>query len=440
MKRFITFLIAALATMAMVSSVAAAPSSYNTGFQVANLSSNEAAIVISYVSQDGTTATTVNDTIAADASNTYFPIAADAGFNGSVVISSNEPVAAIANVLGDGFAFGASYESFSGGAATVSMPIIFKSFFGFDTWFNVQNAAAPGGADVDVEISYAGTACTETATIAAGAAQTFSQASNSCLPAGYNGAATVTATGGNIVATVMETSSGTLFAYNGFTTGSMTPVMPLVQSNNFGYNTGIQLQNTGDTATDVTIAYTPSSEGTSCTETLTVAPGAAATFAITGGASCVAPGGATFIGSAAVTANSASQPLVGVVNQLLYVGGAPSDKGSSYNAIDPSSATSTVNFPLIMQANFGYFTGFNVFNAGSTSASVTCTFSGAGAPTAVTQSIDAGAALTAVQTGADTYVGSVTCTGAGASLVGVANQLSSSGSGDTFFAYGGFNQ
>lgn len=446
MKRFITFLIAALATMAMVSSVAAAPSSYNTGFQVANLSSNEAAIVVSYVSQDGTTATTVNDTISANASKTYFPIDADAGFNGSVVISSNEPVAAIANVLGDGFAFGASYESFSGGAAEVNLPLIFANLSGFNTWFNVQNAAAPGGASVDVTVSYANSTCTETATIAAGAAATFDQSSNSCLGTGYLGAATITATGGNVVATVMQTSDATLLAYNGFTGGSLMPVMPLAAANNGGFYTGIQLQNTGDTSTNVTIDYAPSLAGSACQQTETIAPGASATFAINSPSSCLGLGASTFIGSAAVTANSASQPLVGIVNQLLYVGSTPSDKGSSYNAIDPATATGSVNFPLIMQNNSGFFTGFSVFNTGGSSADVTCTFSAntlAGqtfVPADVSETVASGAALATVQnTSSDSYVGSATCSGAGASLVGVANELLP-GSGDTFFTYGGFNQ
>ena len=69
---------------------------------------------------------------------------------------------------------------------------------------------------------------------------------------------------------------------------------------------------------------------------------------------------------------------------------------------------------------------------------VTCEFSGSDAPADVTGTIAAGAALTAVQTGTDSYVGSVTCTADGP-VVGVANELGGA-TGDTFFAYGGFNQ
>lgn len=439
MKKFV-LLAALLLALVVVTSVSAQPTTYNTGFQIANLSSSDATVVISYVNQDGTIDATVNATIPANGSVTYFPIGASSGFNGSVVISSDQAVAAIANVLGDGSAYGASYESFSSGSTTINLPLIMKDNFGFNTWFNVQNASAPGpgGSAVTVDISFsgAGASCNQTGvSIPAGAAKTFDQATNSCLPAGYVGSATITATGGNIVATAMETGSATLFAYNGFKSGSTNPIIPLVQANNFGYSTGIQIQNTGGSATDVTVSYTAGSAGSNCTETQTIAANSSATFGLN--SSCTGLGGSTFVGGAAVTANSTNQDLVVIVNQLNYN---TNDKGAAYNGFDPATASSTVNFPLIMQDNFGYFTGFNVYNAGSSDASVTCTFSsGSNAPANINTTVSAGSAYTAVQTGSGQYVGSVTCTAAGGSLVGVANELGS-GSGDNFFAYGGFNQ
>jgi hypothetical protein len=92
-----------------------------------------------------------------------------------------------------------------------------------------------------------------------------------------------------------------------------------------------------------------------------------------------------------------------------------------------------------MQANFGFFTGFNVYNAGASSTTVNCVFSGAGAPAPVGATLAAGETMTAVQTGATSYVGSVQCTAPSGSIVGVANELSSA-AGDNLFAYGGFNQ
>jgi hypothetical protein len=429
MKKIAVVLVLALA-MVLVTAVSAQPSTYDSGFQVANLSGDEAAVTIQYVNQNGTVAAEVMDTIPANDSTTYFPIGADPGFNGSVVISSDQPVAAIVNVLGDGFAFGASYESFTEGADTVNLPLIMKGNFNFNTWFNVQNASAPGGSPVDVTISYAGTACEETATIEAGAAATFNQATNACLPTPYVGAATIEATDGNVVAAVMQVGPTTLFAYNGFTDGATNPVMPLVQGNNFNYFTGIQVQNTGNAATDVTVSYVAGAAGNDCTQTETIAPGASATYQ-----DCSSMAVPTFIGGASVSVNSADQPLVAIVNQLNL----PDGKGAAYNGFDPGLATDSVNFPLIMRDNFGFFTGFNIYNAGMANANVTCTFSGAGAPAPVNATVAPGDTLTAIQLGSGLYVGSVQCTAAGGSLVGVANQLGSA-AGDNLFAYGGFNQ
>lgn len=435
MKKITALLIAGIIALLTVSMASAQINSYSSGFQVANQSSNTATIVIQYINQDGTVNTEIQDTIDPNGSKTYFPIGASAGFNGSVVISSNESIVAITNVLGNGFDFGASYESFSAGAASVNLPLVMKENFSFNTWFNVQNASSPdSGSDVNVTVTYPGTSCTETATIKAGAAATFNQQTNTCLPSGHVGSASITATGGDIVATVMQVGPAQLLAYNGFTGGSNQPVMPLVQAANFGFFSGIQLQNTGSASTDVTVSYAPGTSGTACTETQTIAAGQSATFALA--SSCAGTGASTaFVGSASVTTNSASQPLVGIVNQTNF-----SNKGSAYNALNENSASATVSFPLIMQDNFGFFTGFNVFNAGGASASVTCTFSsGANAPATINQTLAAGASFTAVQTGSGQYVGSATCTAAGGSLLGVANELGS-GTGDDFFAYIGFNQ
>src|SRR5574341_271497 len=82
-------------------------SSYTSGFQVQNLSGSTANITLTYYNQDGTTAASVGDTITQNGSKTYFPLTSVAtGFNGSVVISSDQPIAAIANVLGDNGVFG----------------------------------------------------------------------------------------------------------------------------------------------------------------------------------------------------------------------------------------------------------------------------------------------------------------------------------------------
>jgi hypothetical protein len=444
MKKIVVLLALVAALLLVVQAVGAQGGlSYDSGFQIQNLDdTNDATVTIEYYDQDGTVNTTVTDSIPAGSSVTYYPIDPAAGFNGSVVVSSEFPVAAIVNVLGKGLAYGASYNGFTAGTETVSLPLIMKENSGYSTWFNVQNA---GTAAVDVDVAYAGTACTDSATIQPGAAATFDQEVDQCLTSGYVGAATVSAPGGSVVATVMQVGPTTLFAYNGFTGGATNPVIPLVNANNSGYITGVQVQNTGGTDTDVTLDYAPV-VGTACSETKTVPAGSSATFALyafTFGGD-PDPGtndcdfGETFVGSATVSANSAGQDLVGIVNQLSPAG----NKGSSYSAFDASSATGTVVMPLIMDRNSGFYTGFNVQNVGAGSTTVTCTYTsndGTITDSETSGTLDPGDAFNSLQLNqlANGFVGSGVCE-ASENIIGVVNELGS-GSGDQLFSYEGFN-
>ncbi len=439
-KRMVSIGLVLMVSFLLTSIVGAQPSSYSSGVQIANLDdSNTANIIVSYYNQDGSVNTTVNDQIQPGKSVTYYPLQTSAGFNGSAVVSADRPIAAIVNVVADNFLFGASYDSFSEGASEVSLPLIMKGNGGFSTWFNVQNA---GSAPTDVTVSYAGTSCTENGTIQPGAAKSFDQSGNSCLSNGYVGAATVTTANASekVVATVMEVGSNTLFAYNGFTSGSTNPVMPLVNANNGGYVTGIALQNTGNSATTVTVSYVPSAAGTACTQTRTIPAKSFGSFAFNafssngdkGTTNCVH--GQKFVGSASVTANSSNHELVGIVNQLNF----SANKAAAYNAFDTNLATSKVVAPLIMDRNAGYYTGINVQNVGASAANITCTFSNSDGSITETynQNVAPGSALSHIQLNfiANGFVGSGVCEASGASLIGSVNELGS-GTGDQLFAY-----
>jgi hypothetical protein len=443
------------AAMAMVLILALIPLgiaqavTYTSGFQIQNLTSTTANISIVFYDQAGVAQATVPDTISGDSSKTYFPLSAvSVGFNGSVVVSSDQNVAAIANVLGDGGNMGASYGGFSSGATTVNLPLVMKENYGINTWFNVQNA---GSSAATVNVTYAGSpapsgGCPDSASVEPGAAATFDQSTDSCLASGFVGAATLTSSE-PIVATVMQVSAESLLAYTGFTTASTAPQMPLILSGYYNAGTGIQIQNTGGTATDVTISYTPSSgfPGAACTETKSISPGASTTFAFPSmPVSCYTDGGSAgsdaFVGSGKVTGNTTSQDLVAIVNQITF-GDA---NQAAYNAVDPATATNKVSLPLIMDRNYGIFTGISIANVGSSATDITCTFSGT-SYTASATGVAPGAALTDVQLNqiADGYVGSATCTASGGDelIAGIVNELTNGSptNVDGLLTYEGFN-
>lgn len=408
--------------------------SYTSGVQVQNLESVTATIAITYYNQDGSVDATVDDTIPANGSKTYFPIDASEGFNGSAVVSSDRLVAAITNILGDGGDAAASYVGASSGATELQLPLLMKNNSGFNTWFNVQNV---GSEAAQVEVTYSD-GITNTATIEPSAAHTFFQSDEAHSEKVFS--AVVNSTNDvPIVATAIEESSDVMFAYSGFTGGSTNPVMPLINANNAGYVTGIQIQNTSGSSTDVTVSYTPSAAGTACTETQTIPANQSKTFALaafTSGANSDCAAGAKFVGSAQVTGNTAGANLVVIVNQLLS-----GVNGEAYGGFDPAQATSKIVLPLIMDRNAGYFTGFNVMHVGGSEATVTCTFTGSSYT--VSDTLSEGEALTDLQANqiADGYVGSATCEAdqADAKIVAIVNELGPSSTADQLLVYEGIS-
>lgn len=458
------------------------------GVQVQNLDANPATLSFQAVDQAGNVVKNFTDPtqIPGNSSRTYFPldtIGLTSSFNGSLVVSSDKAVAAIANInatSGSGVPVAASYGGVSNGAPLLTLPLIMKNNGAkkFDTTFNVQNA---GQSDTTVTVTYipaaadsGNTGCTQSATIKAGASATFNQNADTS----YTGCAGLTTGGGkfvgsakvqasaniNIASAVLEASQINLLAYTGFgpTQASNTPTFPLVNANNNGNQTGIQIANLGTQDTDVTVSYKASAgSGTDCAEKQTVKAGSSTTFALIafannslGAAENCADAPTKFVGSGTVTANSAAQPLVAVINQTNNAKGF----GSAYGSFNASSATDKVSMPLVMDFNgkFHVFSGISVVNVGNAAVDIKCTYStqngNTPAPDTAT-GVAPGGSLVVVHnnklhTGSTSYVGSADCVATGAGekkIVGVVNQtpalLSVGGApaGDKLLTYEGFS-
>ncbi len=412
---------------------------YTSAYQVYNLESTQAQISILFYDQNGNNVNTVSDTINGNSSKTYFVVNQIAtSFNGSIVIASSTQVASIANVHGNNYYANGSYVAQSEGNTTVQIPLLMKNNSGYTTWFNVQNT---GSSDANVNVSYSDGTSVGPITIKSGAAKTFYQASEPHSTAIFAGTVTSTQP---VVVTVIEENSGIIFAYNGFKSSSTNPVLPLVQANNSGYDSGVAVMNNGSTSTQVTITYTPSpgaGNGTQCTETQTIPAGQIKVYALsafatsTPGSTCTP--GARFVGSAKVTGNSANQPLTIVVNQHKRP-----INGGSYSGFNPAEATSRVIFPLIMDRNSGWWTGFNLQNVGSSNTTVSCTFTNTSYTIPATV-LQPGQALNALQNNAigSGYIGSATCTATGgdAKIIGVVNEARVGGTSDQLMTYEGIN-
>lgn len=437
---------------------AAIPITYESSIQVRNLTSTAGTITLTFYDLSGTiVGTPLTDAIAANETKSYYrgTMPVDAGFNGSVVISADVEIAAMSNLVGLNASASpisyAAYSGFAGGATSAYLPTLFKDNYGYNTFFYVQNT---GSASTAVNIVYSDGTTANIAAIAPGQSVIVSQKTETHTPKVFS--ATLTSTVAPIAVTVVEEGS-TLFSYTGFGSGAANPLMPLINQNNYGYFTGVQIMNTGTASTVVTVSYTPSMGGTACYETRTLAAGTSKTFSQyvfyesqnesgdpAFATNCVM--GQTFIGSAKVTANTTTAPLVAVVNQLQ-----PSQiKGGAYIAFDPSQGGSKIVYPLIMDRNYGYFTSHSIVNVGTTeiaAGELSCLFTGTDktGPVSVTLSnsaaipVDASWTLNHQGLLGDGFVGGATCTGpAGALLVGTSNQLGATVGVDTLLVSEGF--
>lgn len=413
---------------------------YMTGVQFVNLANSPATVQFTAYTADGATAGSGSYQATANQVVTLFPLpGVSTGFSGALTLTSDKNGAAIANLLSSDFSGSASYVSRSQGATKVSLPLLSASSGGNSaTWYSLQNT---GTAAAQVQVRYSD-GITATATINPGAARTFYQNQEAHVARVFAGTITSTQP---LVAAVIQEVNQLIFAYTGFTTnGGPKLVFPLVNfGGGAGYVTGIQIQNTGDQATDVTLSYLPSAAGSGCAETRTIAAGASATFALlafTPNQSDTADNcadGSRFVGSAEVTGNSANQPLVGIANQLL-----PGRNGETYTAFTPEEATAKVVMPLIMDRNGGFFTGFSVMNVGTSATTVTCTFTNT--PYTITATLTSGQALTDIQADkiGQRYIGAGTCTASEdhAKIVAIVNQLGANPNADQLLVYEGINQ
>ena len=331
-KKLLTTL-AAVITAAGGLGVARADTGYTASFTTSityqNIGTGPATILINYYPQaNGTPVPITPAVLAAGASASIFAgsLALPAGFNGSAVISSDQPIAATAVQLSTGA--GSTVKNrplsngFAAGASQVLIATALKNRFGVTERFNVQNAHS---AAVDLTVKFfnadASGALVKTVTVAnlpVGAASTFDLGTIADIPDNFNGSATVdavqsgTTTPAPVVAAALElsVSDDRVSSFEGVSGGASTLYMPSALCNAFGgQNTAYAIQNTSAaTAAAVTVTYKDTAGATVATQTATINPGAKFSSA-----ACAAGAPAGFNGSATIAATGASVVAIGKV-------------------------------------------------------------------------------------------------------------------------------
>ncbi len=356
MKRIRLFTILALiaAFFAVVGS-ASAQIAYNAPFTTSityqNVGTGTATIVFQFYPENNGTPVSVPKTLAEGAGGSLYVgslTEVAAGFNGSVVMSSDVPVVAtLVQISGDSAVKNRPLSNgFSSGASEYLLATVLKNQFSTSSRFSVQNASSTS-VDVTINLFNADNTAAPPIVVTqnnlpAGAAKYFDMGQLSQVTAAsFNGSATITAvesgtsTPANIVASVLElsTSADAASSFEGVTGGSNTVYMASALCSAFGASSAYAVQNTSATTT-ATVTVTYSNSNGSGSEVANIAPGAKRSFL-----GCTA-NNAGYSGSATITAvqqgtsNPADVVAIGKVfgsgNSTAFVG---ADSGSSMLAL-----------------------------------------------------------------------------------------------------------
>jgi hypothetical protein len=243
----------------------------------------------------------------------------DAGVFGAVITSTATNIAAISNVWSTSPTNKtASYNAFTAGSTTLYAPNLMNNYYGFGSALSLQNVDATNTANGNITYSN-GTVVPFS--LKPFAAASYYQPANTTLPSGNSSgsfSAKVEVTSGSIVGIVgfslppelnNKVAKGDYAYYNCPSTAAVEVNIPSVLSNYYGLFTGVSVQNTGSTKTNITLTY---QDGKTWTIN-DVNPNAVANFLHLPGISSNPFGSSLNITTSAVASSSNSQPLVAVV-------------------------------------------------------------------------------------------------------------------------------
>jgi hypothetical protein len=375
------------------------PGNFVTDFNVQNLGTSPANIAIIFYYQNGNQAGTKTFNNVPAGSSAYFNPATmpldggsslPSGFQGSAVVQSDQPLAAITTLANDltGLQYVTdAYVGVTQPNTTVFAPIVMANLGPWNTRISIQNA---GSAPAPAYITYkqGGTTVTtqQTNPIPPGASIVVDQATSGLN--GFNGSAIITSTQPLAISVdEYKSTGGLLVSYTAIplSKASTTVYMPGYINAYGPWTTDFTIINTGSAQASVSVSFTGISTVLDCSipanGTLYLNPAAGNYGGCSGG-----PLPPNYYGGATVTA---TQPVVVAYNIANTLGGS-GNRAIGYTGIPPADTGTVMAVPLI-ENGYGagqWVTTFSVQVLDGSSASLTLEYSGSvgGQPYSVTKS------------------------------------------------------
>jgi hypothetical protein len=394
---------------ALVASVAGAVFAQNgipgtgwwTGEQVQNVGTATANIVVTAYDKNGALTYTSSQTAAVGATVGLIPsnfAGMPAGFVGSAVVSSDQPIKAVVNVSNVpsgvyGVAGGkaqALYQGTESADTVLYFPMVKHNRFGKSTAFYVQNAGTATASVTAVFKMDTGGTYTKTVLAVDPNKMVLINPIDASVPStgGTGGRDNI----GSLSVSSAQPLAGTVLEYTqaeavatvlggtrGFTAADFNTkaYAPIIKNARFGRFTGIQVQNASANPINVTITYVGAAgacAGNTYTDSATgIAAGASKTFNQTAGQTSL-PANCTAAATISATGN-----FIATVNEN-NVSGSPV-AAITYSAIPDGAKTAKVSVPQFKDRRFGATTGLQIQNVGAVTANIVSTFSCRGGAT-----------------------------------------------------------
>ena len=379
-KRYFGFTLMTALCLLLVS-FANATAAINTGIDVVSLSSSSGTVTVELFNSDGSSAGVLPaSTISAFGSlNYYIPTTNIPSGQYSARVSSDVPVAATVGLTDNTEQFGDNYLGTDSPDTTLTFPLIYRNFSNWNSQIVVQNASS-SAQSVNIEFFKNGSTsanASDSATI-----QPYSYAIFDLNDSSYSGFGNDY---GVAVVTGAQPLAGTALAvrdpgtgpankaeliYRAFSSSQLGTelVAPLFYKNFNGFATGINVVNTGNAATNVTVEFSSANGVSGGPWTATqnnIQPGEGYTFYTPSVGSLPS----NVFGSA--TISSSASNIAAVVSSSRFSGG--SQQAFAYEAPLESSATGCVALPVVHNRT-SWKTGINVLNLSNSAASVTVNY------------------------------------------------------------------
>lgn len=299
------------------------------------------------------------------------------GFVGSIVTSSDQPLAALVNVTNRpagvfGVSGGKAAAIYSGvdGPKTsteLSFPLAKYNAFNKTTTFYLQNAGA-GAATISVEFKVAGNTYNYTSPSVNPGQMVAIDPGLASVPPGNSAIGSMTATSAQPMAgVVMEhqhsaTVGTVLQGSSGLAPSELdqTIYCPTYKQSFFGRKSGIQVQNAHTSAQDIDLTFVTSTGTTHNSTISNLAPGASATI--------IDDPNVPANTLSSVTIEGTSGNIAAIVNESELPLVNPYQTSTTYNCQGASTATTNVAYPAYKEGFFGRTSALQVQNVGNASA------------------------------------------------------------------------